>query len=296
MRLYICCLFIINVMPSTNIHKSRIFDLGGSGLKMAKATLSHDGSITINEGKVTSLGQCPPDMSTQTWIHYKMPDFARDIYLQEKRFGFSLAGVDKLWADKQDRSRGRNVPEMLGLPKSLCMCLSDGQSHLLASIENARRNNISIIYPVWNLAIGTGVGFAALTHADGQMQNVCDSAWQLPCVDNHNNTKMVYKILGGEFNENRNLHNESTLVRRDYERQCIQFINLTIRNHENNINPVSCIPKTVIFTGGLIDHNSSLFNNDGNGITSSNIRYMRGPKHAGLLGAAYISLKPEFNT
>ena len=86
-----------------------------------------------------------------------------------------------------------------------------------------------------------------------------------------------------EGRENASLQKQKTEKRREYEKLCVQFVLSVVRNEASRL---SCIPKTVIFTGGLVDHNESLFKHVQ---SQEGIAFLRGPKDAGLLGAAVLA-------
>jgi hypothetical protein len=266
---------------SVQEERARIFDLGGTGLKTAIAILRLDGRISITD--IQQLGGCSADERPSVWIHRQLAALASDIYA-DTFFSFSLAGLDKLWFDHRDRSDNKNIGRLLGLPQHRCSSRSDGYAHLISSTQHSRRTGLVVEYPVWNIAIGTGVAVFSQTAPEVKPQEVCKQAYNLPCMDWDGHQRAVYAVLGGAFNDNANMRGRSTESRRRYEQRCVQFVLLTVANQSKT--PISCEPRTVFFTGGLIDNNSSLFTNVG---TQHGIKFIRGPNDGGLIGAAYMA-------
>jgi hypothetical protein len=264
--------------------RARVFDLGGTGLKTAFATRTGGGVVTLDNAR--QLGRCEPAAEPRHWIRDSVRPLEAEIS-DGVLFACSAAVLDKLWTDGRDRSGGANLCSLLALPSARCARENDGYAHLVASVADARLLGVELQYPIWNIAIGTGVAIYCQVDANSPIQEVCEEAYNLPCpVAGADQREAVYAVLGGSFRNNAELRNRSSADRRAYERQCVEFVKYTVTVGHQASRPIACVPATVIFTGGLLDHNPSLFRNP---ITDDGIRYIRGPQNGGLLGAAYMA-------
>src|SRR4051794_15317313 len=117
-------------MNSVNNHTIRCFDLGGGGLKTA--LVIYDAQSKMMEvGTIYKLGKCPDHKDVSDWAREKFKEFDSDLdqeVNQGYRFGFSLAGLDKL---RQKPLSTWDVSDVFNLPRNKVTSLHDGNAHLL---------------------------------------------------------------------------------------------------------------------------------------------------------------------
>jgi hypothetical protein len=134
----------------------RAFDLGGSGLKTALFDRKLNQLTPLER-----LGYAPA-AGADAWLRAKIPGLDAEIG-KGILFGFSLAGLEKLWADKVNNAHGKKVPELFRIPLAEVFVTTDGTAHLLAARHLVGKK---VRDPQVNFALGTGVGFA-LTNSKG---------------------------------------------------------------------------------------------------------------------------------
>ena len=159
--IFFFCLASSGVLKASTIQYIRSFDLGGDGLRTA--VLSYDASLnTMNfvEPQV-QLGACPPNIEISDWIRDRMRLILYKNLDDEVRagyyFGFSLASLDRL-ASKLPQTA--DIAQLFKLPTERVCATDDGAAHLLASLQMLKNTHSEHLSgPIWNFAIGTGVGF-----------------------------------------------------------------------------------------------------------------------------------------
>lgn len=256
----------------------RVFNLSGDGLVTAEATVV-DGNVSLNNR--IRLGHCPRDQRPSSWLHASLPSLASEIY-EGSEHSFSLASIEKLWSDNVDRSGGNDVGRIFGLSQDHCISVENGKANLIASTNRTAQNGTELRYPIWNINVTSSINIYTQIIPQGVIQILCTSPWDLPCDDRHGNISKAISVLGGHYDNNDNLQSRSSASRRRYEQLCIDFV-LKITRDNQIRQRFSCIPRTVLVTGGIIDKNASLFTTTG---THNGVQFIRGPRFAGLIGAA----------
>lgn len=272
----------------------RTYDLGGSGLKTALLRYDKETQKMDWVEHQTQLGKCPDDMEVHEWIRTRMQmvigkDLDREInsgYL----FGFSLSELDKLRAKALSTT---NISSLFKLPSTKVRCIDDGAAHLIASLHTPSLELPK--GPIWNFSIGTAVGFG-FTDSHNRVRNLSDFQLFfgcLPCRTKEPRSGLeVWIPCGSHFGFDQIVAEHQGIVD---DRSFIEFASRWKGYIESNILEYSTIispdkrwgtPAALVFTGGHIDMYANRFC-DTLRTLNLTIPVFTGPKHAGLLGAAW---------
>src|ERR1700722_6840080 len=116
-----------------NTQMIRCFDLGGGGLKTA--LVKYDGQRMKIQGHLYQLGKCPDDQHVDEWARQKLKEIHVNLDEEVKknyRFGFSLAGLDKL---RKREVYTHDMHKLFKLPQERVHAVHDGKAHLIASLH-----------------------------------------------------------------------------------------------------------------------------------------------------------------
>ena len=261
----------------------RVFDLGGGGLKTALAGFSHDGLLVLEA--VRNLGKVPVDKKVYKWVREKIPTFSAEKNSGGAiKFGASLAGLDKLWVDKQEHEMG-TFEQLVRADASHrgpgVTRLHDGTAHLTASKHMVPE----VAYPLCNVAIGTGITID-LTNSSGEIRNENEmrrffgreDSWNFQ-VECEGQEKPMYKAFGGNFDGGRGQTARQTA-------RWVRFIRgrLAERFTAMEWTPPACYT----FTGGVAEHSRLVAE-----LQEQGLPILKGPSNAGLMGAALAALSVE---
>ena len=155
----------------TILRQTRIFDLGGSGLK----TCILDPTSDLDKIILSNLGYCPHSTPPHLWIRTVLPTL--DSELQSGTFfGISSAGASKLWSPEKRMPHHKTLTSLLNVTGAARLTeLHDSVAHLLGTLSSLPPTAHSVV----NVALGTGVACARIG-SDGR-QHVCDFlGWSCP--------------------------------------------------------------------------------------------------------------------
>jgi len=262
----------------------RVFDLGGSGLKTALADFSHDGLPVL--GPVRNLGKVPVGKDVYKWVREKIPTFSAEKNSGEFKFGASLAGLDKLWEDKQVHERG--TFEQLVRADAIhhgpgVKVLSDGKAHLIASKHMVPQ--VAYMYPLCNIALGTGIAIN-LTNSHGEIRIGDEMTqffgrkdhWNFP-VECEGREKPMYEAFGGNFDG----------ARGNTARQTARWVRFIEGRLAERFTVMGwTLPVCCTFTGGVAEKSSLVAKLQEH--FAQGLPIYKGPDNAGLLGAALHSI------
>lgn len=271
--------------PPSNCTPIRSFDLGGGGLKTALFIYNYGTKkMKIKADSVTLLGKCPNDKELSDWIREKIPTLEEEIH-QDFSFGFSLAGFDKL----HDRLvKGLSISQLFELPAAKTSSIDDGGAHLLASLKML--NNKLPQGRVWNISLGTGVGFG-FTNQKKEIKLSEDlykffevSAWN---VMDPTTNKPIYQVGSSKAFKAmlKEMGPDQALIK--FAEIWQQFINQKIIDYSEFTGKDWAKPSAVVFTGGFIDYNNGKKLIEKLDSLGLKVPAFVGPKNAGLHGAAW---------
>ena len=290
---------MISSQYSSSTKYIRCFDLGGNGLKTALLSYeSNTNKMNIVRQEVL-LGRCPVDKKVAAWVREQMRAVANaDLDSEVKSgcsFGFSLAGLDKLCSKPLETD---NVSKLFNLPSDRLSSLEDGSAHLLASLKHLK--NDLPAGRVWNFAIGTGVGFG-FTNSKKEMRSAEElkkffggqEAWN---VKEPITQKAIWQA--GSSKEGFDKIVKDTTKKVDhvafeiFAARWKAFIEKEIIERSKHYEDQWGMPSAVVFTGGHLDHygNSLVHELNKKGLK---VKALQGPRHAGLLGAAWNVLENQ---
>ena len=255
----------------------RAFDLGGGGLKTC--LFYYDGqTLHYVEDKI-QLGICPDNVEISQWIRIclyentgnKLDDEINLHYL----FTFSLAGLYKL---REKPVNTEDISILFDIPK--VTCIDDGAAHLIGTLNTMK----SLKAPIWNFALGTGLGFG-FTDNGGKVRDF-DDFWKLfecppwSIIDERSNQE-VWLACSAKNGFDKILQDD---VFEEFALRWKLFIQYILQYCINDKQWGR--PQSIVFTGGHIEfygdrliHNLLQFSLD--------VSIFSGPKNAGLLGAAW---------
>ncbi|MBA2367471.1 MAG: hypothetical protein H0V82_00420 [Candidatus Protochlamydia sp.] len=273
-------------MNSVNNQTIRCFDLGGGGLKTALVNYDAENK-TMNVGTIHKMGKCPDQQDISDWARQKIKEFNSDLDAEVQNnyaFGFSLAGLDKL---RSKPLSTWDVPDLFGLPREKVTQLHDGNAHLLASLRTMPNLPEG---RVWNIALGTGVGFG-FTNSKKELKPTEDlmkffgrEAWE---VKELTTNKGIWEVGSGPaFDKIMQKHGDKTKAIEEFAGRWKLFIEKHMIENGKDWG----IPNSVVFTGGHTEWNGDLLTNAINSLHLK-VPTFTGPKEAGILGAAYQSVE-----
>ena len=269
----------------------RAFDLGGGGLKTCLMYYNQN-TIKFIDGKV-QLGICPDDLEVSEWIRLQLYK-CTGKHLDEEIsvgyiFGFSLAGMNKLRHKPFDVD---NIAVLFKLPDRRIRCIDDGAAHMIASLND---QNLQLPRgPIWNFALGTGVGFG-FTDDKHNVRNMYDF-WKFfnvaPWSIKDTRSQEEIWIAGSSKNgfdkiitDNNNIINDKVFM--EYALCWKLFIEHEILDFCTKYPDKQWgQPKAIVFTGGHIE---TYGNRLVDMLKNLNIKVpvFTDCKNAGLLGAAW---------
>ncbi|MCY3974849.1 MAG: ankyrin repeat domain-containing protein [Simkaniaceae bacterium] len=248
--------------------------------------------MTFVEPEV-QLGVCPDTLEVYEWIRIRMREVTGkspdDEMSSDYLFAFSLAGLNKLRANPLPIS---NVSALFGLPPERTRCMDDGAAHLVASLHTLGDKLPG--GPIWNFAIGTGVGFG-FTDDDHNVRDRYD-LWRFfggnPWRSIEPSTgRKVWVACGSKCGFDQIVHENGGVADDEAFMQFASrwkgYIETGIidRGTRDGFGRSRGIPSAVVFTGGHVDrygdHLVESLREVGLAVPS-----FAGPEHAGLLGAA----------
>lgn len=279
-------LFQVVVIDAKKIIRS--FDLGGSGLKTSLFEyvehVNHISTLSL----VIQLGKCPDDQQVSDWIRLSMIAKGLDLDREIKAgylFGFSLAGLNKLRSKVLETD---DIAQLFNIPAQQAVAIDDGSAHLIASLGALDRQLPEGI--VWNFAIGSGLGIGCTdkTHQIKEQKIVraffeslqrwsCPTKFYKKCFD-------VAKSEGFDLFVARNGGVIDDVCFKNFSKEWRAFLEKAKCYVVTK--KLDLFPKAIVFTGGFIDEYQDIliilldsFKLD--------IAFFKGPKNAGLLGAAW---------
>lgn len=263
----------------------RCFDLGGGGLKTA--LVKYDGHKIYLKGHVKSLGKCPDDQHVDQWVRKKLKEMAHvDLDKEVKqgyKFGFSLAGLDKLRSKPVSKAK---IDQLFNLPSDKVSALDDGQAHLIASLQTVQGLPAG---RVWNIAIGTGVGFG-FTNSKKEPKPADDlkkffdcSAWE---AKEPTTGKAIWEAGSGPaFDRIRSSCASNDEAMNEFSARWKAFVEKQIIERSKDGKDWGK-PAAIVFTGGHTEyHSGQLVNSLKN--TDVKVSVFQGPAWAGIVGAAW---------
>lgn len=279
-------------MDPTNNVNIRCFDLGGGGLKTALVTYNTKSNSMTIVGKVEKLGKCPDDKKVSDWVRMKMNEITQEDLSKEVNhghlFGFSLAGIDKL----KTHVETSDIPVLFNLPREKVASTDDGAAHLIATLKTVEN-----LPPgrIWNIAIGTGVGFG-FTNSKKEVKPAEDfldffgqPAWEVR--EPHSNKGIWEAGSGPGFDriveKNDNQTDEKAFA--EFATRYKRFIEEKIIDQSKIPGKEYGAPAAVVFTGGHTEwHPNRLVKT----LNDKNLKVpaFQGPKEAGILGAAWLAV------
>ncbi len=175
-------------------------------------------------------------------------------------------------------------------------CIDDGAAHLVASLQAL--GNILPKGPVWNFAIGTGVGIGftdsehhirdlsgAWVFFDGNPWGMKEPRSGLPMWQACGSRSGFDQIVS----ENQGIVNDSVFL--EFALRWKAYIEHCVFEHATNM--LWARPASIIFTGGHIDVYADRLVNILQ-TYSLPVPLFTGPKHGGLLGAAWYTVLHSF--
>ena len=145
----------------------RLFDLGGGGLRSVKYSSISDKFKKVVEFGIEKEEILPGEIVRK--IQNKYIDVEKEN-LNGYGFGFSLAGLDKLWDEsiskkmvkKLESKKYKNTAEEFNLVDTdKIVSLTDSESHLYGSFAMLEKLDIDVSqYNILNIAIGTGINIS----------------------------------------------------------------------------------------------------------------------------------------
>lgn len=269
----------------------RCFDLGGSGLKTAVVFYDDTKNTMQLITPIVQLGKCPDHKSVSSWVREKMQLVASadlDAEIQSGYlFGFSLAGLDKL---RNKPVKTSNVSKLFKIPSKAVRSIDDGAAHLLASIK-ALKNKLPK-GRIWNIAIGTGVGFG-MTNSKKEIRPSEElkiffgqDTWT---VKEPLTQQQIWQAGGSKEGFDRILANGNVGKKKAFQIFAARwkaFIHKEIINRSKNPEKKWGAPAAIVFTGGHIEYHGDTLIKE---LKAQGIKVpvFAGPKHAGIFGAAW---------
>lgn len=300
MTLFILLLFgSVSIACASNIDYIRAFDLGGGGLKTALFAFDKETEEMKWLEPQVQLGSCPDDREVCRWIRESMQVILkRDLDREIKEgylFGFSLAGLDKLRRNASLETADISV--LFAIPPDKVFCIDDGSSHLMASLQLLDSKLPK--GPIWNFSIGTGVGIGFTDH-NHQIQHRSKLRsffgvypWDVKVPGYEGG---VWKICSSKMgfdnivNENGGRVDNRAFMEFAFRWKIyLKFCLLEKRSHPS-VSFQSMIPAGIVFTGGHVDRYGKRLEETLKSI-DLDLPIFTGPKHAGLLGAAWTAAK-----
>lgn len=270
----------------------RCFDLGGGGLKTGLVSYnSKTGEMKLEEKEV-QLGKCPSNKKVKEWVREKMIE--KEIgnldteYQNGYLFGFSLAGIEKLWEGNKTLEQG-NMQQLFNL-KERVSWISDGSAHTLASAKMMEGKQKS--GNIWNFSVGTGVGMGFTDasnklHTDDELKKFLgtEEPWnaKVPSAGN----KPVYQVCSSKKFDDILKRKSVDEAFGELARGWASFIQTQIIER-GEVNGEA--PTAIVFTGGNIDHYPDRLVNEINK-QGLKIKAFEGPKNAALVGAAWRAIE-----
>lgn len=295
---FLFCLVHVPVLFGGTIEYIRTYDLGGLGLKTALLRYDRNSKKMDWIENKTQLGQCPDDMEVCDWIRLRMREvLGKDLDAEIHAgylFGFSLAGLNKL---RSKPLANCDMSLLFKLPSDRLRCIDDGAAHLVASLNTLDLSAFK--GPIWNFSLGTGVG-SGFTTSEHRPRNLSDfwtffdrAPWTvlepstglkiwIPCSSHYGFDQIVAQNNGVVDEE---VFNKFASRWKGYIEECILDYSTKTSPNKNWGTPVA-----VVFTGGHIDVY-------GDRLVKAlhtlhvNVPIFTGPKNAGLLGAAWNTVK-----
>jgi len=275
----------------------RCFDLGGGGLKTGLLSYNKTtGEMKIEQDEI-KLGKCGTTEKVQDWVRNQMRangiDLDREI-ANGNLFGFSLAGLEKLFENKKIESS--NLPQLFNLPSEKVSSISDGRAHTLASVRMLKQQLAT--GEVWNFSIGTGVGMGYTDieknlHTNAELKEFFDgkNSWD---VKEPTTNKAVWESCSSKRGFDKIVaditHTPNDEAFKIFATRWKAFIEQRIiDNAQKKGKP---IPTAVVFTGGNIDWYGDKLATAVNNL-GLKIKAFTGPKHAALYGAAFNAIDRE---
>lgn len=262
----------------------RCFDLGGGGLKTA--LVKFDGRKMHIKGDVKSLGKCPDDQHVDEWVRNKLKEIHVDLDKEVKegfKFGFSLAGLDKLRSKPVSK---HHMHDLFKLPSDKVAATDDGKAHLIASLHTVKNLPQG---RVWNIALGTGVGFG-FTNSLKEPKPTEDlkkffecAAWE---AKEPKTGKGIWEAGSGPaFDKIRSNCGSSDKAMDEFSSRWSAFIDKQIIERSKDGKDWGK-PSAIVFTGGHTEHHSGKLVKS---LAEKNtkVSVYQGPAQAGILGAAW---------
>lgn len=269
----------------------RAFDLGGSGLRTGMFKIHYCDAETIQglelvPSSSAHLGQVDPGVSPAKWIRKKIP--ALDKEHGNVLMGASIAEVKKLFKGQKvpPDLKGAGLFETLGIKHHVHATVHDSFGHLFGTLHQGLlvddrgvpENITEVKHPMIHFAFGTGATFLVTT-SSGEIKAMSDfkkmlggkPAWNYPVVCEDGKVRGLSRAFGGSSHGGPG--NEARQTRRFKH---FVFKQLVPRILAAGNTP----PKTISLSGGAA--------------RGLEVGYMRGPKEAGLCGAALYAVKHFF--
>jgi len=204
-------------------------------------------------------------------------------------FGFSLAGLDKLRKKKVSTD---DMSKLFKLPTDRVAQEGDGNAHLMGSLKEGAIGKGR----VWNIALGTGVGFG-ITNSKQEIKPSDELKKFFGChgweAKDPETGKDVWEAGSGPaFDKLKAKHNdEIDKAIADFATRWARFINEQILEKSKG-DKEWAKPQHIVFTGGHTEHNSEKLVKALKGKVPG-VEIHQGPKEAGLVGAAWLALSTK---
>lgn len=273
----------------------RCFDLGGSGLKTALVSYNEKTrKMTIVSSAVINLGMCPNDKKVSEWVREQLQQKV-GVNLDKEvdadyRFGFSLAGLDKLCEKGVETD---NMAHLFKLPSDKTASIDDGAAHLKASLHHLEGK-----LPegrVWNFSIGTGVGFG-FTNSKKEIKPLGDlkvffgkNPWS---VQEPTTGKDIWEAGSSKHGFDQLVQTLGAVSEKAFKvfaGRWREFIEQQIIDRCKTEDKEWAKPAAVVFTGGHLDYHGDQLVRQLNE-TGLKVKVFVGPREAGILGSAWTAM------